>query len=243
MPKGGQLILGTKNVTLAAEKDLGADIKPGKYVQLTVDDTGSGMPEEILAQIFQPFFTTKSLGQGTGLGLFMVKVIVHRHQGLLSCASTPGSGTTFTIDFPVLEEKVSLPKKPGNKIDNAKTGKGTVLLVEDDESVRHLGKEKLSRSGYSVLPAESGEEALEIFRRRQDDIDLVLLDLFMPGMGGKECLRELLKIAPQAKIILMSGCDLGTLNGAMASGAQRILSKPYKMDELLQAVRQVMDQD
>ena len=243
MPTGGQLTLATKNITLDEEKDLGADIKPGKYVQLTVADTGSGMPEEILAQIFQPFFTTKSLGQGTGLGLFMVKVIVHRHQGLLSCASGPGSGTTFTIDLPVLEEKVSLPKEPGKEIAPAKTGKGTVLLVEDDESVRHLGKERLSRSGYTVLSAGSGEEALEIFRRRQNDIDVVLLDLLMPGMGGKQCLTELLKIDPQAKIILMSGGDPDTLNGAMAAGARRILSKPYKMEELLQAVRQVMDQD
>jgi CheY-like chemotaxis protein len=196
----------------------------------------------MLTQIFQPFFTTKGLGKGTGLGLFMVKAIVNRHRGLISCISAPGSGTIFAIDLPVWQDKVSLPDEPDKEIAPTKINKGAVLLVEDDESVRAISKDLLEASGYTVLPAGNGEEALEIFRRRQNSIDLVLLDLLMPGMGGKQCLTELLKINPQPRVIIMSGCDNGTVNEAMAAGARGILSKPYKMEQLLQAVRQVMDQ-
>ena len=242
MPAGGKLTLATKNVTLNEETDHGEGAKPGEYVQLTVADTGSGIPEEMLTQIFQPFFTTKGLGKGTGLGLFMVKAIVNRHRGLISCISAPGSGTIFAIDLPVWQDKVSLPDEPDKEIAPTKINKGAVLLVEDDESVRAISNDLLEASGYTVLPAGNGEEALEIFRRRQNSIDLVLLDLLMPGMGGKQCLTELLKINPQPRVIIMSGCDNGTVNEAMAAGARGILSKPYKMEQLLQAVRQVMDQ-
>jgi CheY-like chemotaxis protein len=210
-------------------------------VQLTVADTGSGMPEELLTKIFLPFFTTK--GQGTGLGLFMVKTIVHFHQGLLSCASVPGSGTTFTIELPVSNDEVSLPDEPDKEITPTGDNKGAVLLVDDDESVRSVAEGLLRASGYTVLPAGSGEEALEIFRERQNNIDLALLDLLMPGMGGKQCLTELLKINPGAKVIVMSGCDFRGIQEVLAAGARAILSKPYNMAKLLQAVRQVMDQD
>ena len=242
MPDGGILTIETRNVVLDDEyckTQLGA--KPGCNVMLSVTDSGHGMDEKILEHIFEPFYTTKDIGKGTGLGLSMVYGIVKQHEGYISCKSQPGHGTTFRIYFPPVEkeeeqEQVDDSIPPG--------GTETVLLVDDDEFVLELGSDYLRQSGYSVLTASNGREALDIYQRKQSDISLVILDLIMPEMGGKLCFRELIKIRPDVKVVITSGHPSGgTIKDAMMLGARDFVGKPYDVRELLNKVRQVLDAD
>jgi len=244
MPAGGKLTFETANVTLDEEYcKFHPGSKPGAYVLLTVSDTGVGMDEETLQHIFEPFFTTKESGDGTGLGLAMVYGIVKQHNGYIVCYSELEQGTAFKIYLPALIEEApdSAPimerRMPGG-------GTETILLVDDEEPLIVLGKTILSRAGYTVLTASNGQEALELYERERRKISLVILDFSMPKMGGKECLDQLLKIDPKAKVLIASGFSVnGPVKAAMQSGAKEILSKPYEMRRLLKVVREVLDTD
>jgi two-component system cell cycle sensor histidine kinase/response regulator CckA len=243
MPDGGRLLIETENTVLDEEyAQSHLDAKPGHYVLLTVSDTGQGMEKEIMQKIYDPFFTTKSIGRGTGLGLASVYGIVQSHGGYISCYSEVGQGTTFKVYLPAIEqssmvETSSIPEfLPG--------GNESVLLVDDEEWIRDYAREVLTEYGYTVYTASSGEEALAIYNSSNSSFDLVILDIGMPGMGGHKCLSELIRFNPAAKIIIASGYSVnGQANKSLESGAAGYLGKPYKTSELLGKVRAILDQN
>ncbi len=243
MPGGGRLVIQTENVCLDeayCQQHLGAAL--GDYVRLTVSDTGQGMDQETLANIFDPFFTTKEVGQGTGLGLSIVYGIVQSHGGHISCYSEPGAGTTFRIHLPVLNEGIAAEPRRQERLEQAPGGHETILVVDDEQVIREVAKETLGHFGYRVLTAASGEEALEVHAQHQAEIDLVILDIGMPGMGGIRCLRELKTRQPDLKIIVASGYSLnGQHKDISAEGAADFVAKPYRAYELLHKVRAVLD--
>ena len=241
MPDGGKLLLETENIVLDDEYSrTHLDVEPGKYVLLSVSDTGAGMERDVVDRIFEPFFSTKGLGEGTGLGLAMVYGIVQGHNGTIRCYSEPGHGTTFKIYLPATESEE--PKDMAVSRDKPAGGTETILVVDDEDPIRDLGERILSGAGYAVLKASDGEEALKVYRARQTEISLVLLDLIMPKMGGTECLEGLLKINPHVKVLVASGFSVNArTQAAVNAGAQGCVNKPFSMNDLLRSVRQVLD--
>jgi CheY-like chemotaxis protein len=247
MPEGGKLVIETKNITL--DQDFCkryAEVKPGEYVLLSISDTGHGMDHDTLEHIFDPFYTTKEVGKGTGLGLAIVYGIVKNHEGYVMCSSRPGAGTSFRIYFPMTEVETETVDSMGSPESKpfALGGNETVLLVDDEEFIRELGMDVLGQAGYTVLTANDGEEALKVYRREHGRIDLIILDLIMPGMGGSKCLEELLKVNPQAQILIASGYspDAST-KGTLQSGAADFINKPYDTKQLLLLVRKILDRE
>ncbi len=242
MPDRGKLTVGTRNVTLDEEYcRIHGEAKPGEYVLLTVSDTGHGMDKATIDHIFEPFYTTKELGRGTGLGLAMIYGIVKQHGGFINCYSEVEHGTTFNIYFPAIESQVE-PEVPSSGVMPA-FGTETILLVDDEEFVRDLGARILSKAGYSVLTAANGREALDLFEKERTQISLVILDLIMPEMGGKDCLKELRKIDPQLKVLIASGLSADpSMRESPELGAKGFVSKPFRMKELLRQVRKVLDE-
>jgi signal transduction histidine kinase/CheY-like chemotaxis protein len=244
MPDGGRLIIETKNFDLDEEfLKTHPKMKTGPYVLLTVSDTGCGMDKETMAHIFDPFFTTKEVGKGTGLGLASAYGIVNAHEGHITCYSEVGQGTTFNIYLPAAEQKHldHADKEPRTSVSLG--GAETILVVDDDDEIRELTIEVLEDSGYQVLGATGGEQALEIFREKAGDIDLVIMDLNMPGMGGRKCTTEMLSIDPSVKVLVASGYSAnGHGSEALESGAKDFISKPYQMKELLGRIRKVLDE-
>jgi CheY-like chemotaxis protein len=242
MPDGGKLIIATDNVTLDEEycrTHLG--VEPGDYVLLSISDTGHGMDRGTLEHIFEPFFSTKEPGRGTGLGLAMVYGIVNSHEGFITCESEPGKGTTFKIHLPAIKQEAEIR---GVKEAEVFVGSGqeTILLVDDETFIRDLGKQLLTMVGYKVFTARDGESALELYRKERDRIDLVILDLIMPGMGGRRCLEELLKVNPQARVVISSGyAPVGSTKDALAGGAKAFVGKPFEIGYMLKVVREVLD--
>jgi nitrogen-specific signal transduction histidine kinase/CheY-like chemotaxis protein len=243
MPEGGKLTIETKNVVLDQEfckNHLG--LKPGDYVRLTVSDTGHGMDQETLKNIFDPFFTTKEVGKGTGLGLAMVYGIVKNHDGNIFCESTLNHGTTFKIYFPAAR-KDKIAEELG-EAQEVRGGSETILLVDDEEPIRELGEQVLKKFGYTVLQASDGESAVKLYQEKKEEIDLVLLDLIMPVMGGKRCMDWLLQINPELKVIIASGYSPEeTVKEILEGGAKNFINKPFNMKEMLQAVRKVLDEN
>ncbi len=242
MPEGGRLVIETANVVLDehyAASHLGAN--PGHYVLLTFADTGAGMAKETLEHIFEPFYTTKGVGEGTGLGLAMVYGIVQQHRGHIRCYSELGQGTTFKIYFPAIvskdyaEEKTTKAMPPG--------GSETILLVDDEDMIRDLCSRILTKYGYSVITASNGREAFEVYQQRGGEISLVILDLIMPQMGGKQCLETLLRFDPSVKVVIASGYSAkGTAEETLASAARGFVNKPYDIRQVLEVVRSVLDE-
>lgn len=245
MPEGGRLIFDTKQVTLGREyiKEH-LEFKPGRYMRIAVTDTGQGMDRETLEHIFEPFYTTKGSDRGTGLGLSMVYGIVKGHDGGIFCYSEPGKGTTFKIYLPVLEGPEAHLAIDTLENVRAPGGDETILLVDDDQELLGIAREMLEDHGYGTLVAASGEEALAIYQERADDIDLILLDFGMPGMGGHKALETLLKMNPLAKVVIVSGYSLnGRISETMKVGAKAYIGKPYRLSAMMETVRGVLDQD
>ena len=242
MPDGGTLTIATSQQAVA---DLTcracAQTFAGDYVVITVTDTGEGMTKESLGRIFEPFFTTKEVGKGTGLGLATIFGIVRSHGGHITCSSEQGKGTTFTVYLPPAEGEVEV--QDGDVPDeDIEGGQETILLVDDEAHILHIGSQNLSRAGYEVITAPNGEEALEVFQARANEINLVVLDLSMPGTGGHKCLQELLSLSPDLKVIVSTGYSRdGDLQETMSSGAAALLSKPFSKNEMLKTVRMVLD--
>lgn len=241
MPKGGLLLISTRNVSLTDENLLThLGISLGRYVLVTVTDTGTGMEPEVVDRIFEPFFTTKNDLEGTGLGLAMVHGIVTQHGGHIRCYSEPGRGTTFKIYFPVSKTD------PQEKLDETREmpafGTETVLLVDDDDRVREMGRQMIEMGGYGVFSARNGEEALEIYAEHKEEISLIILDLIMPGMGGRRCLEELLAFDPEALVLIASGHSSTNLGREeREAGARGFINKPYDAKDILGAIRRVLD--
>jgi PAS domain S-box-containing protein len=242
MPDGGRLVLETGNVVLDPEHARQhLDARPGRYVRLRVSDTGHGIPAEVLPHIFDPFFTTKPVGKGTGLGLASVFGIVKQHLGWVECHSAAGQGARFDIYLPgqrvggAAEEEAAPAGLPAG-------GSETVLLVDDEKVVRGVGQMILERYGYKVLLAPDGLEALEIYQRERGRIGLVILDLTMPRLSGRDTLTQLLRIDPKARVLLASGYSAEHAEVAQQQGAAGFIAKPYRAQELARAVRQALDQ-
>jgi len=245
MPRGGRLTIGANRRAISAEEALGrAQSRPGDFVCVEVRDTGAGIPPEVLPRIFEPFFTTKEPGKGTGLGLATVFGIVRQHQGWIEVESGVGAGTLFKIYLPASpREKVALGIKHDAPIPGG--GNETILLVEDEAAVRELGVAVLHRYGYRVLEAGSGKEALNVWKRHAQRIDLLLTDLVMPDdMTGAELARELQGQKPSLKVIYSSGYGEDWAGEPFSlQKSARFVPKPYQPHALAKAVRESLDEN
>jgi two-component system cell cycle sensor histidine kinase/response regulator CckA len=242
MPQGGRLTIGTRDAAVEADGASPPDgVRPGRYVSVWVTDTGHGMDEQTRARIFEPFFTTKPLGEGTGLGLAMVYGFVKQSGGHVEVSTAPGRGTTFTICLPRAEATAPLPG-PLAPPDRAPAGTESVLLVEDEDAVRRLAARVLRARGYTVLEARDGEEAERIATEHPGRIHMVVTDLVMPRMSGRQLAGVLARIRPELRILFMSGYTDEAVGrqGVNGAGAD-FLQKPFSLDELARKVRQVLD--
>ncbi|MBN1581833.1 MAG: response regulator [Anaerolineae bacterium] len=242
MPRGGHLTIETANATL--DQDYAAkhlEVVPGEYVLLAVSDSGIGMSKEIKSRIFEPFFTTKEMGEGTGLGLATVFGIVKQSGGHITVYSELGVGTTFKIYLPVADTAAtSLPAPQARRATHY--GTETILLVEDDELVRRLAQRTLQAKGYTILEACSGDEALSLAGQHQGKIDLLLTDVVMPHMSGRELAEKLRTLYPQVKVLFMSGYTDDTMvRYGIQTAKIEFLNKPFLLNALTSKVREVLD--
>ena len=239
MPDGGNLTVKTRNVT---GEDISTDkyrAKPGSYVQLTVTDTGTGISPKVKERIFDPFFTTKKMGRGTGLGLASAYGIVKSHKGYIEAESPPGQGATFYIYLPASRQT---PRELPEELPGRTNGHGTLLLVDDEENVLTVTSQMLTRSGYTVIEAQSGREAIEIYSHEREKIDLIILDMVMPEMGGGEIFDLIKSINPSARVLLASGYSLeGKAREIMKRGCDGFIQKPFLLKELISKVQAIID--
>jgi two-component system cell cycle sensor histidine kinase/response regulator CckA len=237
-PGGGTLILTTENVVLDRKFVRPFSVKPGKFAKISVTDSGMGMDEKTRERIFEPFFTTKKRDRGTGLGLASVYNIVVGHGGIIQVESEPGRGTTFYIYLPLSKRTV---EKAAPVSQTVLKGKETVLLVDDEETVITVSRDMLEALGYSVLVAGSGQEACEVYRNNRELVDLVILDVIMPDMGGEETFIQLSRIDPSVCVILSSGYSLdGIATKIMDRGCRAFIQKPFTINVLSQKLREVL---
>ncbi len=241
MPRGGQLRLETANVTLTeTELHMRLDARPGEFVRLSVIDTGEGIPAEIRSRIFEPFFTTKGPGKGTGLGLAVVFGNIKQHHGWIECASEVHVGTRFDMYLPRSRRSPAVTATPSAAV--AQPGCETILVVDDEPTIRHLGKTVLEQLGYRVLVAEGGEQALEIYARAQPRPGLVVLDLTMPRLSGRDTLERLRAIDPDVRVLLSSGYSADAAMLEDDESTVHFIGKPYLPADLAAAVRSALDQ-
>jgi CheY-like chemotaxis protein len=239
MPGGGNLYLETENVTLDEHYVKPFSIEPGRYVKISVTDTGVGMDKAIQEKIFEPFFTTKEMDRGTGLGLASVYGIIKNHGGFINVYSEKGHGSAFNIFLPASEEEVIEEKKSAG---DTLRGTETVLFVDDEDMIIEIAEELFEGLGYKVLTARSGKEAIGIYEENKERIDIVLLDMIMPDMSGSDTYDKLKEINPDIKVLLVSGYSInGTATEIMDRGCNGFIQKPFKMKELSQKLREVLD--
>jgi CheY-like chemotaxis protein len=241
MPQGGKLVIETRNIILDGDHaDFHAELTSGEYVQLSISDTGIGMPPDVRDRVFEPFFTTKEKGRGTGLGLAMVYGFVRQCGGHVTIYSEVGLGTTFNLYFPRIEglaSEVSASVKGATDPE----ARETILVVEDDERVRRLTITRLKMIGYQVLEASDGSKALDILRQDQP-VDLVFTDLVMPGgISGREVAARARELKPGIKVLLTSGYAEELVHGDELEREQlKVLRKPYHQAELAAVLREVL---
>ena len=241
MPMGGKLVLSTANVALDETTRPYPDVTPGRYAVLTVSDTGIGMSAEVMAHVFEPFYTTKGVGQGTGLGLATVYGIVAQSHGHIAVASAVGVGTTFRIYFPIVAASPSAVT-PASDTRIATTGTETILLVEDDETVRQMTKFVLERSGYAVLEAANGLDAVTVAERYRGSIQLLITDLVMPQLSGRQVAERLFALRRDLRVLFMSGyTDDMIVQQGIESATVDFLHKPFKLTALTDLVREILD--
>ena len=243
MPRGGKLILETENAELdSVFVSQHAGARPGRYVMLAVSDSGAGMDADTLVHIFEPFFTTKAMGQGTGLGLATVYGIVKQSDGYISVYSEVGRGTTFKVYLPRVEEEAPAVARAPKVAQAVARGTETVLLVEDEEPLRELAREYLESNGYRVLEAATGGDALRVAGEHAGPIHLLLTDVVMPGMGGRELAQQLVQQRPETRVLYMSGYtdDAIVHHGVLDPGVV-FLPKPFTLETLARKLREVLD--
>lgn len=240
MPGGGNLFLETENVSLEEnDYDKPYAISPGRYVRVSVSDTGIGMDKATQERIFEPFFTTKGVGRGTGLGLASTYGIIKNHNGIINVYSEKGHGTTFRIYLPASKKQVVKEKA---RPEILKVGTEMILLVDDEEMVADIGKDMLEKLGYKILVAPGGTEAIKIFSAHRDQIKLVILDMIMPDMSGGETFNRLKAIKPDAKILLSSGYSLnGRASKIMKQGCNGFIQKPFNLRQISRKIREILD--
>jgi len=242
MPHGGDLYVETSDVVLDENDTKPHDVKPGNYVKVSVADTGTGMDKAIQQRIFDPFFTTKEMGRGTGLGLASAYGIIKNHGGIINVYSEKERGTTFTIYLPASERQVT-PRQQ-KAADEILTGTETILLVDDEDEVLDVGQKMLEQMGYKVLLSTNGKQAIDIYLANPDDIDLVILDMIMPGMGGGETYDRMKEVNPDVKVLLSSGYSIdGQASKILDRGCNGFIQKPFGMKELSRELREILDKD
>jgi len=244
LPSGGTIEVTTRNLGVCdADPQFSARLLPGEYVELTVSDSGMGMTREVMEHLFEPFFTTKKTGEGTGLGLSTVYGIVHQHQGEILVHSAPGSGAVFSLFFPRSRGKHGATTQNIPAL-YSKTGHETILLVEDEQALLRLGTSVLTRAGYRVLAADCPEKALRMIKNGNERPDLLITDVIMPEMNGRELYDELRRGMPDLPCLFMSGytSDIIDRQGILEADVH-FLQKPFRPTMLLQKVRSVLDGD
>ena len=246
---GGELYLETQNTIIDEHYSKPYDVKPGKYVKISITDTGSGMDEATRKRIFDPFFTTKEMGRGTGLGLASVYGIVKSHGGFIDVYSEKGHGTIFKIHLPAIEADSIAPVVEPDKAIEMARGKETILLVDDEDMIIEVEAELLQEMGYHVLIAKSGREAIEIVSKAHSPgpassaPDLVILDMIMPEMSGRETYDRLKEISPGIRVLLSSGYSVdGQATEILDRGCNGFIQKPFKVKELSQKLREILDE-
>jgi signal transduction histidine kinase/CheY-like chemotaxis protein len=240
MPEGGRLYIKTEFYLLHDEKVVDYfQIPPGEYVRVSVTDTGVGMPPDVKKKIFEPFYTTKGIGKGTGLGLAVVYGIIKNHGGYITVYSEPGLGTTVRLYLP--KEDGTVEEKRRDKVMNERPKKGTILLIDDEEVVRELGKDILEAYDYEVILAIHGNEGVRMFNEYKDRIDLVILDMVMPEKGGRQTFKEIRSLKLDARVLICSGYGEEQYFYEMfEAGAAGFLQKPFQHTELLSKVEEAM---
>lgn len=239
MSGGGELYIETENEHVSETLDKPYRVEPGNYVKISIIDTGAGMDEETQQRVFEPFFTTKELGRGTGLGLASAYGIIKNHGGFIEVFSHPGEGAAFYIYLPasrktaVREVEIVQEVLPGTE---------TVLLVDDEEMIIDVGTEMLGTLGYTVIEAHNGSEAVEIVQRNEDKIELVILDMIMPGMGGGVTFDRIKQLNPKIRVLLSSGYSLsGQASEILNRGCDGFIQKPFKIEQLSVKIREILD--
>ncbi len=241
MPSGGKLYIETQNIFLDENESVTYDLNPGKYVKINITDTGTGMDEDTVRRIFEPFFTTKGPGEGTGLGLASAYGIIKNHGGTIKVYSEKGHGTTFTIYLPssdkeVLQKHAPVDLKPYE-------GDETILIVDDEKISTEAVRELLGALGYKVLTVKSGREALEIYKSNLKEIKLVILDMIMPDMSGKETFEKLMEMNKNLKVLLSSGYSInGEALKLLKMGCKGFIQKPFRVEELTRKIREILDE-
>ncbi len=241
MPTGGILTIGTHIETFPWEDEKSPEGAPrGSYIFLSLADTGVGIPPENIPRIFEPFFSTKEPGKGSGMGLAMAYGIVKNHGGFLDVRSVPGAGTTFRVQLPTSPKEI-FPQTTAAPEEPVVGGTETVLFVDDEESLRMLAVEMLGRLGYRVLTAGNGLEAVKIFSEKRGEIAVIILDMIMPGMGGEETFHCLKEIDPSVRILISSGYAVdGRPQSLLSAGAAGFLQKPYRVGTLAATLRRIL---
>jgi signal transduction histidine kinase/CheY-like chemotaxis protein len=238
MPGGGTLYLQTERVEIDEPYAKSHQAAPGSYIKISVTDTGTGMDEATRNRIFDPFFPTREMGRGTGLGLASVYGIVKSHRGLINVYSEKGCGTTFNIYLPAAAGD-AIPESPPEK--TPARGSGTILLVDDEPMVLSVNRPMLEKLGYRVCCAGSGQEALDFLKNRREAIDLVILDMIMPDMGGGETFDRIKKLAPQTKVLLSSGYSLNDQAAEILKrGCNGFIQKPFTLSQLSEKIETVL---
>lgn len=239
MPGGGNIFIGTEKIFLDDTSIIYENIRPGPFVKITLTDTGAGMDEKTKKRIFDPFFTTKGMGRGSGLGLAMVYGIIKGHGGMINVYSEPGQGTTFTLYIPASGEyPVEEQKSTGETL----RGTETILLIDDEKIILDVSREMLESLGYRVYAAGSGREAIAIYMKKKDEIDLVILDMIMPDISGSDTFDQLREINPEVTVLLASGYSIkGQAGAIMDRGCDGFIQKPFHLEKLSQIVREVLD--
>jgi len=237
--KGGVLEVGLKNVDLDEKNAIPYGLTSGKYLTLSVRDTGHGIEPDIITRIFDPYFTTKQVGEGSGMGLAVAHGIVKNLEGTIRVSSTPQKGTTFTVFFPLLErETIDQP----TAFEPPATSAERILFVDDDKTLADLGKRLLQSLGYEVTVKTSGIEALEALKAQPDKYDLLITDMTMPDMTGKDLAKELLSARPDFPVILCTGfSEMITEEEAERIGIKAFVMKPLTMKKIAEIIRQVLD--
>jgi PAS domain S-box-containing protein len=241
MPEGGRIAIKTENIYLSDEHVLigSTNLRPGRHVKITVSDTGIGMDEQTLGRIFDPFFTTKQFGKGSGLGLYVAYGIIKNHGGFIQVVSKKRVGTTFTIYLPATERKAARTQKPSpQKI----LGRETILLVDDEEKLLKACRDGMKLLGYTVFTANSGDKAVGIFSEKAEAIDVVVLDMIMPGLSGKETYRRLKQVDPRVRVLLASGYAMeGQAEEILKEGCTGFIQKPFKIEQLSLTIQEIME--
>jgi two-component system cell cycle sensor histidine kinase/response regulator CckA len=241
--KHGELVIKSYNVELdwrSASRFLHA--QPGRYVCLSIHDSGSGIPQRNIDHLFEPFFTTKGEKTGTGLGLAVVYGIVQNHSGFIDVHSKEGSGSIFNIFLPVIEGD-QLEEANHSYIPDLTVGKGTILVAEDNPQVQGMIVRALEESGYHVMAAKDGSDAITIYEKKGPDIDLVILDMLMPHVGGRDCFYRLKEIDPRATILLMTGFTAnGSLEDILEEGAAGVITKPFELQHFTTAIQKALSE-